>query len=624
VTAPQLPPGHVIAGKYTVRAPLGFGGATATYAAVLPPGREVVVKVFSPLLGQRRDVVAALQQAAAVTNALPADATAPIVEAAFDPQTGSFFTVTDLVPLPSLLAQTAQGGPLQAPEVVALLQGIARVVDAAHAQQLVHGSLKPRNVFVGPGPNRAVRVVDFGVAAARAAMPTNEGWAIAAPWMAPEQAQGVAPTPASDVFSAALVAFHAATGKSYWRSCQGTSLDLGGWQQEIAAPRVAPSVRARELGANLPPAFDVALGRALAPTPGERFASVAELAAALAQQAAPKMAMTMPLNAMPQAAIEAIRRAAPPAGQAPPAALPAGGDTLAIQSPAEAMHWQQQAAQALGHPPQPQQQQAPQPTGAPMGPPGMGPQGMPPQGMGQPPMQQGGPVAPLPMPYGGFQGPPPGPGPAYAQPQPYGQPRDSAVEVPKSRAGLIIGLIFVGLFVIGGALGAVFYLRRPKVVEPTEPIAAQTATAASTTASSPPPPASTTESTTPPPPVETQDAGAAETDAGAAAATAAADAGGDAKEPAVLTIVCVPDCESAKIDDKPVDLTDAGVVSQDPVDLAPGAHTISVGKATYLTQTKRVVLKPGQNDTETFRLMKIGPAVPATKPCGKFLERCPN
>jgi serine/threonine protein kinase len=614
VTAPQLPPGHVIAGKYTVRAPLGYGGAMATYAAVSPPGREVVVKMYSPQLGQRREVIAALQHAAAVTNALPADATAPILESAFDPQNGAFFTVTDLVPLPSLLAQAAQGGPLPPAEVVSLLQGIARAVDAALAQRLVHGALKPRNVFVGPGPSRAVRVVDFGVGAARAALPTNEGWSIAAPWLAPEQVQGAAPMPASDVFSAALVAFYAATGKAYWRSCQGAALDLGGWQQEIAAPRVAASARARELGVSLSPALDVALGRALAPTPGERFGSVSELAAALAQQAAPRMAMTMPLNAAPQAALEAMRLGPPAASQAPPPQQSAGGDTLAIASPLEAMQWQPSAQPLQAPPPQPQpapsaikQPMGPQPMQQPMGPAPIQ------QPMGPPPMQQG------------FQ---PGPqGPAYAQPQQsFGPPPQSAVVLPKSNTGLIIGLVFAGVFVIGGAAGAVFYLRTSRV-DATVAVPVQTATAAANTGSPTPPlPASTatTENTTSAPPVETQDAGPSEAaDASAAAATAAVDAGGNAQEPAEVTIACVPDCETAKIDDKPLGVTDAGVVSADPIDLPPGAHTISVGKATYLTQTKRVVLKPGQKDSETFRLVKAG-AVPVSKPCGKFLERCPN
>jgi hypothetical protein len=48
VTAPRVAPGQVVAGKYSIRALLGYGGVTATYTAVLAPGRDVVLKLFSP------------------------------------------------------------------------------------------------------------------------------------------------------------------------------------------------------------------------------------------------------------------------------------------------------------------------------------------------------------------------------------------------------------------------------------------------------------------------------------------------------------------------------------------------------------------------------------------------
>jgi serine/threonine protein kinase len=635
VTAPQLAPGQVVAGKYTIRAPLGYGGATATYAAVLAPGRDVVVKLFSPQINQRSDVLQGFQQIVAAVNALPADTTAPILDIGFDPQTGAAYFVTDLVSMPSLLARTVQSGPLPVADVVLLMRGVARAVDAARAKNVTHGALKPRNVFLGGPPARPVRVVDFGMALVRGALPTNEGWSVAAPWMAPEQLQGPA-LPPSDVFAAGLVAFFALTGKPYWRSCQGPALDLAGWQQEIAAPRVPAAVRARELGATLAAGLDVPLGRALAPSPGERFASVSELAEAIAQAGGPhKMAMTMPLNAMPQAALEALRRGA--VAQADTMAAPisaskqGGGDTLAIPSPLESGN-----AWSTGQPQQPMQ---PPSMGMPTQQ-GLSPQAMQPMAMQQPmqglPMQQA--QQPAATPYGGFQAAAQPPMQAQMQMQPqmqmpvYAQAQQSfpppeSVHLPKSRAGLWIGLVLAFVVLAGIGVVAVVFLRSAKVPTGTEPVAAS---AAGTTASGTPPPASTTATTaaattaaTPPPPVETQDAQAPADDAAAAAAATGKDAGAE-QEPAQVTIACVPDCDTAKIDDKPLATTDAGVVSQDPVDLTPGVHTIAVGKASYLTQTKRVTLKPGQKDAETFRLIKpgTGPAVP--KPCGKFLERCPN
>jgi serine/threonine protein kinase len=626
VTAPQLAPGQVVAGKYSIRARLGYGGATATYTAAGAPGHEVVIKLYSPQLAARSDVLSALQAAVAGTNALPAEVAGKIVESGFDPDTRAPFVVTDVMPIPSL-AQTVQLGPMPLGEVALLVTGMARAVDAAHAQRLVHGGLKPQNVFVGAAPQRPVRVIDFGVAIARAALPTGEGQALAAPWMAPEQAQGIPHGPAADVFSAGLVAFFAATGRSYWRSCQGPTPDLAGWQQEVTAPRVPASARAQELGAALGPAFDLALGRALSSNPAERFGSVGELAEALTKASATqKMAMTMPLNAMPLADLQRLRQAA--AKPAAPAPQFSGGDTLAIQSPLEAAggSWPQSPAAQ----PVPQAQAA---AHAPSVPPTQAAPQMQPM---QQPMQQAqvpqgpAPQAPIATPYGGFQAgapaPPQGgyqPQPQYAPAQPsyapaqasYGPPPESVVLPMQRKTGLYVTLGLVGLAVLVGAIVLVVVLARHGTG--TSPVASQTP---SGVLSAPPPPGSTTAATTTaPPPVDAQDAQAPSTATPEAAAPAAGTQDAGSPELAELTIVCVPECDAITVDDKALDGLDAGPLA--PLQLSAGAHTVVAGKATFVTQTKKVTLKAGQKEKATFFLAKPGPA--PSKPCGKFLERCP-
>ena len=701
MTAPQLAPGQVIAGKYSIRSQLGYGGATATYAAVLAPGREVVARLLSPQLAQRGDVLASLQQAGAFTNSLPADTTAHILESGFDPQTGAPFTVTELVALPSL-AQAAKSRPLPVADVVLVLHAIARAVDAAHAQRIAHGGLKPQNVFVGSPPQKSVRVVDFGMALVRGALPTPEGRSNAAPWMAPEQWQGAPPIPASDVFSAGLVAFFAATGKPYWRSSQGpAATDLTELQKELAGARVPASARARELGASLSVGFDAVLGRALAANPAERFASVSELAAALAKESGPqKMAMTMPINAMaPGAAQEMMRKAAAGAGAAKPASsatsAPAGGSTLAIPSPLEAKQWPPQTAPTPGQLRIPEQQlisdtqlapQLPEPRFAgtqvvpqmqmplqqPMQPQmQMPPQQpmqpqmqMPPQQPMQPQMQmapqqpmqpqmQMPPQQPMPMPHPQMQQPPTGgmpmlQGPVQAQgsygPPSYRPAPDSAVVVPKSRTGLIVGIVIGVLLLGGGAVGAISYLRtraaaaaaqaaaqaatqaaiNPVVtaISSGSPLGATPTAATGVTPSSSEAPAQATPEAAAPAASEAPQAAPAASESPDAAAAAVADAG--AREQAMISIVCNPECDSIKIDDKLLDNdSDASVFpSPEPVNLSPGAHTITVGKAAYLPQSRRLTVKAGETDKVAFFLTKPQAAVPA-KQCGKFLERCP-
>jgi hypothetical protein len=258
------------------------------------------------------------------------------------------------------------------------------------------------------------------------------------------------------------------------------------------------------------------------------------------------------------------------------------------------------------------------------------PQQQPMQGVqGQAMGPQQGSAAMLPTPYGGFQAVPPGPMQAGAQPgySSMSPAPESSVVVPKSKTGLIILLAVIGVLVIGGGVAlALFLPRHGGTASETKPEATQAATTPpSTTASTPPPPASTAAAAgTTAPPVETQDAGtAAQASAdGAAPLGQAADAAATANPQ--ITVVCVPDCDSVKIDDKALDTTDAGIVPPEPMEVAVGPHTIVVGRATFLAQTKKVTVKAGQNAKETFYLTKPGAAVAVPRPCGKFLERCPN
>ncbi|MEO5730804.1 MAG: protein kinase [Byssovorax sp.] len=350
MSAPQLPAGTVIANKYSVVALLGYGGSSATYAAVGADGREVALKVFDPAIRQRADIMAAIEQTYAGTNALPADVAVPLLDAGYDAATGAPFSVTERITIPSL-AQIVAQRPLSPDEVGTLLAYLARALDGAHARQLFHHALKPTNIFVGFGQGQGIRITDFGAGLPRAAVPTQEGYAIAAPWLAPEQITGGSAGVGSDVFATALVTFYALTGRCYWRSCQGAP-DLNGWQRELQAPRTPPSARARELGAMLSTGFDGLLGASLAVDPAQRFRSVGELAAAvesLVVSRGPETAATM---AFPSMALGG-------GGDYPPPPAPMAGHGQPPGPAAGAPAQQPQMPQQMQQPPPQEPQQQP-------------------------------------------------------------------------------------------------------------------------------------------------------------------------------------------------------------------------------------------------------------------------
>lgn len=301
MNAPNLSPGTAVAGKYQIRALMGHTGASVTYRAVAQQGYEVALKLFSPAVAQRPDIMQMIERIYAETNGLTPDLIVPIIDAGYDPATGAPFGATQIVPMTSL-SELVKRRPLAPGETAAVLKSVGRVLDNAHIREVMHHALKPTNIFIEPSQGMAVRVMDFGANIPRSIVPTHEGYAHSAPWMAPEQITGTVPAgPPADVFATALVAFYALTGTSYWRSCQGPAPDVNAWQQELMGPRTPASARAAELGLRISPSLDAVFSRALAHEPHERFRTVGEFAATFESAIGarePEMATTMAFPAV--------------------------------------------------------------------------------------------------------------------------------------------------------------------------------------------------------------------------------------------------------------------------------------------------------------------------------------
>src|SRR5262249_57368005 len=89
------------------------------------------------------------------------------------------------------LAGRLGGTPLPPAQAAALVEHLARAIDAAHQQQVIHRDLKPANVLLAS--DGTPKVTDFGLAKKldQASGQTQTGAILGTPsYMAPEQAGG--------------------------------------------------------------------------------------------------------------------------------------------------------------------------------------------------------------------------------------------------------------------------------------------------------------------------------------------------------------------------------------------------------------------------------------------------
>ncbi len=196
-------------GGFRLQARLGAGGMGRVYLGYSPGGRPVAVKVVHPDLARDPEFMQRFRREVAAAQAVSDAYTAAVVGAGADDSPP--WLATTFVPGPPLATLVAQAGPLPEDAVWRLAGGLAEALQAIHAQGLVHRDLKPGNILVAPdGP----RVIDFGISRTTSGtVVTATHTTIGTPaYMSPEQAQGHAVGPESDIFSLGSVLAFAATG----------------------------------------------------------------------------------------------------------------------------------------------------------------------------------------------------------------------------------------------------------------------------------------------------------------------------------------------------------------------------------------------------------------------------
>jgi serine/threonine protein kinase len=159
-----------------------------------------------------------------------------------------------------------KSGPVPLGDALVILGHIARALDFAHSQGVIHRDVKPANVLLEAGPRAYLS--DFGiarsVAISRGPAVTQE--VVGTPnYMAPEQARSQTPTPLVDIYSLGCLAYETLTGLPPFRG--SNPLDV--MMRHITESPMPP----RELIPTLSPAVDTAIMKALAKEPGERWPS---------------------------------------------------------------------------------------------------------------------------------------------------------------------------------------------------------------------------------------------------------------------------------------------------------------------------------------------------------------
>ena len=186
------------------------------------------------------------------------------------------FLVMQFVPGESLQARVEREGPLSVRETLRIGLQAASGLAAVHAQGLVHRDVKPVNILLENGVERAY-LTDFGLArASDDASLTHTGAVAGTPhYMSPEQADGQPLDHRSDLFSLGSVLYFMATGHPPFRADRPLAV--------LKRTCHDPHRPAWQCNPEIPAELSAIIDRLLEKQPARRFASATELQQALAK-----------------------------------------------------------------------------------------------------------------------------------------------------------------------------------------------------------------------------------------------------------------------------------------------------------------------------------------------------
>ena len=182
---------------------------------------------------------------------------------------------------PSLVLEYVAGTPfdkllsgktlnlMQALDVVAQ---VARALDYAHSNGVIHRDVKPANIMVTA--DHHAKLSDFGIAKIDGTTMTVVGQVLGTPaFMSPEQCTGGHVDARSDIFSLGAVLYAACTGE---RPFAGTTFTAVAYK--VVHEQAVPPT---QVNPELPADLDRIVARCLAKEPADRYASAGQVAADL-------------------------------------------------------------------------------------------------------------------------------------------------------------------------------------------------------------------------------------------------------------------------------------------------------------------------------------------------------
>ena len=259
--------GELIAGRYELHELVGSGGMSNVFRAhdrLLE--RAVAIKVLHEQYSADEDYVERFRREARSVAQLAHPNIVTVIDRG--EEDGRQYIVFEYVEGENLKGLLSHG-PLPVDEALRYGFQIASALDFAHKRGLVHRDVKPQNVLLTE--EGEPKVTDFGIARSVDVQSVTQSGTVlgTSDYIAPEQARGEPVDRRTDIYSFGVMLYELLTGEVPYTGDNFVAVAM----QHVHDP--VPSVLDQRR--DVPVRLDLALQRAMAKDPADRFESMEEL-----------------------------------------------------------------------------------------------------------------------------------------------------------------------------------------------------------------------------------------------------------------------------------------------------------------------------------------------------------
>lgn len=228
--------GIILGGRYELLEKIGEGGMSEVYKAKCNKlNRFVAVKILKKQFADNKDIALKFKrEATAIANLSDANIV-NILDVGT--QDDIDYIVMELVTGKTLKELINYSGKLTYNTAIKIALQIAKALDCAHRNNIIHRDIKPQNILVTE--NGEVKVTDFGIAKSTDSQTITNTTSIigSAHYLSPEQAKGTYIDFRSDIYSFGIVLYEMVTGRLPFEGDSPVTVALKHLQEEPVPPK---------------------------------------------------------------------------------------------------------------------------------------------------------------------------------------------------------------------------------------------------------------------------------------------------------------------------------------------------------------------------------------------------